>query len=74
MYNWQESFEMVRHPDDQVKILNEVLLHVCSNFIPNMVKTIGPRQAAWVTQIIKTFFRKKNHAYKSFVKKGEPAD
>ena len=34
MYNWPESFETVRHPDDQVKILNEVLLNVCSNFIP----------------------------------------
>ena len=25
LYNWQESFETVRHPDDQVRILNEVL-------------------------------------------------
>ena len=33
-----------------------------------------PRQAAWITHNIKTFLRKKNHAYKSFVKKGEPAD
>ena len=33
MYNWQESFKTVTHPDDQVKILNEVLLNVCSNFI-----------------------------------------
>ena len=68
VYNWQESFETVRHPDDQVKILNEVLLNVCSNFIPNRVKTIRPRQAAWITQNIKTFSGK-NHAYKSFFKK-----
>ena len=74
MYNWYESFETVKHPDNQVKILNEVRLNVYSNFIPNRVKTIRPRQGAWITQNIKTFLRKKNHAYKSFAKKGEPAD
>ena len=49
MYSWQESFKTVTHPDDQVKILNEVLLNVCSNFIPNRVKTMRPCQAAWIT-------------------------
>ena len=54
--------------------MNEVLINVCSNFKPNRVKTIRPSQVGWIAQNIKTFFGKKNHAYKSFVKKGEPAD
>ena len=35
MFQWQEVFEEVTQPNEQVKVLNEVLLNICSNFIPN---------------------------------------
>ena len=42
MFCWQETFEEVPHPDEQVKALNEVLLNICSNFIPNKLKESRP--------------------------------
>ena len=74
MFRWKETFEEVTHPDEQVEILNEVLLNICSNFIPNQLKKIKPRQIPWITPLIKRFLRKKNRAFKSFVKKGHPED
>ena len=38
MFRWKETFEEVTHPDEQVEILNEVLLNICSNFIPEPAK------------------------------------
>ena len=55
-----------------MKLLNEVLLNIYSNLIPNQVKTIKPRQAPRITQAVKTFLKKKNHAYTKFVRNGEP--
>ena len=72
MFPWQRTFGEVTHPDDQVKILNEVLLNIFSNYIPNELKKIKPQQVPWITPSIKNFLRKKNHASMSFVKKGQP--
>ena len=74
MFNWKEHLDSTTCPNEQVKLLNEVLLNIYSNFIPNKVKTIRPRQAPWITQTVKNFLRKKSHAYKSFVRNGQPDD
>ena len=59
MFRWQEHIDKIACPKDQVKLLNEVLLNIYSNYIPNQVKTIRPRQAPWITQSVKKFLRKK---------------
>ena len=74
MFSWHEHLDKLTCPNEQVKLLNEVLLNIFSNFIPNKVKTIRPRQAPWITPAVKNFLRKKNRAYKSFVKSGRPGD
>ena len=61
-------------PNEQVKLLNEVLLNIFSNFIPNKVKIIKPSESPWITKHVKNFLRKKNHAYKTFVRRGRPGD
>ena len=60
--------------NEQVQLLSEVLLNICSNFIPNKVKKNRPCQAPWITQAIKNFLRKKYRAYESFVRRGRPDD
>ena len=72
MFHWQEHLGKIACPNEQVKFLNEVLLNIYSNFIPNKVKSIKPRQAPWITQTVKNFLRKKNRAYKSFMRNGQP--
>ena len=74
MFRWQEHLENMTCPNQQVELLNEVLLNIYTNFIPNKVKTIRPHEAPWITQNIKNFLRKKNHAYRNFVSRGQPND
>ena len=72
LFPWQQTFEEVTHPDDQVKILNEVLVNIFSNYISNELKKIKPQQVPWITPSIKNVLRKKNHEFKSFIKKDQP--
>ena len=74
MFNWQDHLNKIESPNEQVKLLNDVLLNIYSNFIPNQVKTIRPRQAPWITKTVKNFLRKKNHAYRNFVRRSQPDD
>ena len=74
MFCWQEHLDKITCPNGQVKLLNEVLLNIYSNYIPNQVKTIKPREAPWITHNVKKFLRKKNHAYKTIVRNGQPDD
>ena len=71
-FRWDEHLSKVTCPNEQVKFLNETLLNIYSNFIPSKVKTIRPRQAPWITPAVKNFLRKKNRAYKSFIRSGQP--
>ena len=59
MFPWQQTFEEVTHPDEQFKVLNEVLLNICSNYIPNELKKVKAQQVPWITPSIKNFLRKK---------------
>ena len=59
MFRWRETLDEVSCPNQQVSILNEVLLNIFSNFIPNKVTTVRPRKAPWITTAIKNFIRKK---------------
>ena len=43
-----------------------------SNFIPNKIITVRPRQAPWITQSIKNFIMKKSRAYKTFISNCRP--
>ena len=74
MFPWRDTLSDIVCPNLQVKTLNEILLNIFSNFIPNKTITVRPRQAPWITQPIKNYIRKKNRAYKSFIRNGQPED
>ena len=59
LFAWSKHLDNMTCPNEEVNLLNEVLLNIHSNFIPNKVKTIKPRQALWITQAVKNFLRKK---------------
>ena len=59
MFPWKDTLSDIACPNQQVKCLNETLLNIFSNFIPNKIITVRPRQAPWITQSIKNFIRKK---------------
>ena len=74
MFPWSDTFSEVICPDLQVKTLNEILLNIFSNFIPNKIITVRSRRALWMTQSIKNFIQKKNRAYNTFIRNGQPED
>ena len=74
MFNWQDHLHKIASPNEQVKLLNDVLLNIFSNYILNQVKTIRLGRAPWITKTVKNFLRKKNHAYRNFVRRGQPDD
>ena len=43
MFRWREHLGNLTCPNEQVKLLNEVLLNIYTNCILNEVKTIRPR-------------------------------
>ena len=70
MFPWKDTLSDIACPNLQVKSLNETLLNILSNFIPNKIITVRSRQAPWITQLNKNFIRKKNRAYKTFIRNG----
>ena len=46
MFNWHEQLNKIKCPNEQVKLFNEVLLNIYSNFIPNETKIFQPRKLA----------------------------
>ena len=70
MHNWHKSFAGINCPNEQVNLLNQVLLNIFRNFIRNKIVKVKPQQAPWITKTIKSFLRKRNWAYKSFLKSG----
>ena len=68
MYKWHKSFAEINCPSEQVNLLNQVLLNIFSNFIPNKIAKVKPQQAPWITKAIKSFLRKRNRAYTFFTK------
>ena len=57
-----------------MQLVNDVLLSIFSNFIPNKQITVRPRQGPWITQFIKSFIHKKDRAYNTLIKNGQPED
>ena len=47
------------NPNRQVSILNQTILNIMSNFVPNEVKTFRPREPEWMNNNIKNLLRKK---------------
>ena len=74
MFHWHVLLGKINCHNEQVKLLNEVLSNIYSNFIPNKVKKLKPRPAPWITTTFKVFLRKRNHAYAHFMRNGQAND
>ena len=70
LFDWQKHLGSLQCPNEQVKLLNETLINIYSNFIPNKTKKIRPNEVPWMTRDIKNFLRKRNRIYRNAVKKG----
>ena len=73
-FDWKAELGLLSDPNLQVKLLNDVLRNIFTNFIPNDEKIIKPRDPPWLTKSISHSYRKYLKAYKLFIKKGSPAE
>ena len=54
----------------QVKTFTETLLNIMSNFIPNEIKRVVPRNPPWINKQLKTLLNRKNRLFKNYKKHG----
>ena len=60
-----ESFPWFLHlnlnpdPNWQVQTFQETILNIMSNFVPNEMMNVIPRDPPWITKSLKTLLRKK---------------
>ena len=73
-FPWLEHLNMNTDPNWQVKSFTNIFLNIMSNFIPNEVKKIVPRDPPWITKPLKTLLNKKNRLFKNYKRHGFKAE
>ena len=70
-FPWQNRIEQIAdNPTLQVELLNETILNIMSNFVPNDLRKIKPSEPNWLNRNIKAMLKKQNRLYKKFKKHG----
>ena len=69
-FQWETNLRRYRNPNDQVDLLNKSILNIMSNFVPNEVKTVCPRDPEWLDSDIKKLLLNQNKIYKRYTRNG----
>ena len=69
-FPWNQHLNINTNPNWQVKTFTDIILNIMSNFVPNEIKKIIPRDPPWITKKLKTMLNKKNRFYKSYKNNG----
>ena len=67
--NWDELFAN-KTVESQVSELNDLLLNIYSNYIPNKTVLCDDKDPSWMTNGIRTAIEMKNNAYKEYIRSG----
>ena len=74
-FPWAQHFSLNDDVNWQVKSFTEIVLNIMSNFIPNEVKRVIPRDPPWINKQLKSKLNKKNRLYENYKKHGyKPED
>ena len=74
-FPWRLHLSSNPNPNWQVKFFTEKILNIMSNFIPNELINIRPRDPPWITPALKTMLNRQNRLYKNFKRHGfKPID
>ena len=68
-FNWRKAFEFLS-VDSKVDLLNETLLNIFRNYIPNKKIKCYYRQASWMTYDIKAYLKERSKLTKIYHKNG----
>ena len=67
--NWDRLLDN-KNLDCQVLILNETILNIFRNFVPNNYVSCDDKDPVWMNESIKSKIKAKNKLYQVYVKKG----
>ena len=69
-FPWISHLDRLKNPTHQVRLLNETILNIMSNFVPNETKTFRPSDPPWFNKDIKYSLKKHNKLYKKYKENG----
>ena len=65
-FPWEIRLRQNLNPNIQVNLLNECILNIMSNFVPNEVKQMCPCEPEWLNRNVKNMLRKQNKIYRKY--------
>ena len=71
MFNWEKLFQN-KNIHDQLKLFNETIVNIVSNYIPNKFITCNDKDPPWLNNHIKHLINFKNEIFKKYLKDGRP--
>ena len=66
-FDWENTFTG-KDITSQVKLFNETLLNILSNFIPNKIKTFRGSDPPWINDDIKSKIKVKHNLYHRYLR------
>ena len=69
-FPWVEHFSLNSDVNWQAKTFTDIVLNIISNFVPNEVKRIIPRDPPWFTKPLKAMLKRKNRLFNNYKKYG----
>ena len=74
-FPWVQYRNTNQDPNWQVQTFTKIFMNIMTNFIPNEIKRIVPRDPPWITKPLKTMLDKKNRLFKNYKRHGyKPED
>ena len=67
--NWERLFDH-KNIDSQVMTLNETIMNVFRNYVPNKYITIDDKDPIWMNETIKLKIKTRDKLYKQYVENG----
>ena len=69
LVDWERLFDS-KDINSQVTALNETILNVFCNYIPNKYITIDDEDLVWMNEVIKFKIKTKNSFFKQYIQNG----
>ena len=67
--NWERFFDS-KNINEQVIALNETILNVFRNYVPNKYITVDDKDPVWMNEIIKSKIKTKNRLFNQYIQNG----
>ena len=71
MFNWEKLFQN-KNIHDQLKLFNETIVNIVSNYIPNKFIICHDKDPPWLNDHIKRLINLKSEIFKKYLKDGRP--